>query len=57
MQTSPCAINECWLNPFAENRQKSLEAIGNALQGQYNNLQSRAVYRQLLDPNVDELRK
>ena len=57
MQTTPCARKECWINPFSQSRNKSLEAIGNALQQQYNNLQNRAVYRQLLDPTVDELRK
>ena len=56
-QTTPCARKECWINPFSQSRNKSLEAIGNALQQQYNNLQNRAVYRQLLDPTVDELRK
>jgi hypothetical protein len=32
VKISPCARNECWINPFAQSRHKSLEAIGNALQ-------------------------
>lgn len=53
VKPSPCARMECWMNPFSQNRRKSLELIGNALQSQYANLQSRAVYRQLLDPTVN----
>eukprot|EP00628_Pelagophyceae_sp_CCMP2097_P022630 CAMPEP_0184222012 /NCGR_PEP_ID=MMETSP0976-20121227/18520_1 /TAXON_ID=483370 /ORGANISM="non described non described, Strain CCMP2097" /LENGTH=731 /DNA_ID=CAMNT_0026526923 /DNA_START=10 /DNA_END=2203 /DNA_ORIENTATION=+ len=48
---------ECWLDPLAGPRQKTLEAIGCALQAQYERWQSRARYRQLLDPTADELRR
>lgn len=37
--------------------QKSLEAIGNALQRQYERWQPRARYKHLLDPTTDEVRK
>ena len=54
---SPRARRECWLEPFAgPSRQKALETIGAALQAQYERWQSRARYRQLLDPTADELR-
>jgi len=55
---SPRARRECWLEPFAgPSRQKALETIGAALQAQYERWQSRARYRQLLDPTADELRR
>ena len=55
---SPWARRECWLEPFAgPSRQKALETIGAALQAQYERWQSRARYRQLLDPTADELRR
>ena len=38
VKTSPCARNECWINPFSQSRHKSLEAIGNALQVQTRSL-------------------
>ncbi|KAJ8607480.1 hypothetical protein CTAYLR_009427 [Chrysophaeum taylorii] len=57
-RASPRARKECWLDPFASpSRQKALEAIGAALQSQYERWQSRARYRQLLDPTADELRR
>lgn len=53
---SPRARIECWLDPFASpSRQKALEAIGAALQSQYERWQSRARYRPVLDPTADEL--
>ena len=58
VKPSPCARKECWIDPFTNlSRYKTLEAIGNALETQYRALQSRAVYRQLLDPTVEDLRK
>ena len=58
VKPSPCARRECWIDPFAsQSRDKTLEAIGSALENQYRVLQSRAVYRQLLDPTVEDLRK
>ena len=38
-------------------RAQALEQIGNNLQAQYERWQSRARYRQLLDPTADELRR
>ena len=58
VKPSPCARRECWIDPFtSQSREKTLEAIGSALENQYRVLQSRAVYRQLLDPTVEDLRK
>ncbi len=55
---SPRARRECWLEPFAgPSRQKALETIGAALQAQYERWQSRARYRQLLDPTCAALRR
>jgi regulator-associated protein of mTOR len=56
VKTSPCARTECWLDPFSKSRHRSLESIGNALQKQYSQLQNKCVFRQLLDPTVEELR-
>ena len=41
----------------ARARAQALEQIGNNLQAQYERWQSRARYRQLLDPTADELRR
>lgn len=57
VKVSPCARTECWINPFQQSRHKSLEAIGSALLAQYQNLQQRAVYKQALDPTVEEVKK
>jgi hypothetical protein len=38
-------------------KQKGLEAIGNALQTQYEKLQPKIKYKQCLDPTIDDLRK
>lgn len=53
----PCARKECWFDPKGPNKQKALEYIGRALQQQYERLQSKAKYRQCLDPTFEELRK
>lgn len=52
----PCARRECWLDP-TEPKQKSLECIGHALQQQYEKLQSKAKYKQCLDPTSEDLRR
>mmetsp|Transcript_24423 Transcript_24423/g.33532 ORF Transcript_24423/g.33532 Transcript_24423/m.33532 type:complete len:1323 (+) Transcript_24423:115-4083(+) len=56
-RTSPCARLECWLDPGSETPQKALEAIGNALQTQYERWQPRSRYKQCLDPTIDDVRK
>lgn len=53
----PCARKECWLDPFSQVKQKSLEMIGNALQMQYEKWQSKAKYKQCLDPSPDDLKR
>ena len=53
----PCARKECWLDPFSQSKQKSLEMIGNALQMQYEKWQPKAKYKQCLDPSPDDLKR
>lgn len=53
----PCARKECWIDPTGQPKQKALEAIGNALQQQYEKWQSKAKYKQSLDPTSEDLRR
>ncbi|DBA03474.1 TPA: hypothetical protein N0F65_002882 [Lagenidium giganteum] len=57
VKSSPCARKECWVDPFSMPAQKALETIGKTLQSQYGRWQSRARYRQSLDPTVDETKQ
>ena len=57
IKTQPCAKVECWIDPHTLNTHRALEMIGNNLQRQYERWQSRARYRQTLDPTVDEVRR
>lgn len=57
LKISPCARLECWINPLAMQPQKALEAIGKALQAQYDRWQPRARYKMQLDPTVDDVKK
>ncbi len=56
-KTQPCATAECWVDPTTLNPQRAIEAIGNNLQKQYERWQSRARYRQSLDPPLEEVRR
>jgi len=53
----PCARKECWMDPTGQPKQKALEAIGNLLQQQYEKWQSKAKYKQCLDPTSEDLRR
>lgn len=57
IKPEPCARMECWLDPASMPAQKALEAIGKALQVQYELWQPRARYRLCADPTLEELRK
>ncbi|KOO24165.1 hypothetical protein Ctob_002120 [Chrysochromulina tobinii] len=57
IKPDPCARLECWLDPASMPAQKALEAIGKALQAQYECWQPRASYRLCADPTLEELRK
>lgn len=57
MKPNPCARKECWLEPVANAKQKSLEIIGNALQQQYEKWHPKAKYKQSLDPSPEDLRR
>lgn len=56
VKPNPCARKECWFDPTGQ-KQKGLEYIGNALQQQYEKWQSKAKFKQCLDPTSEELRK
>ena len=57
LKISPCARAECWINPLAMPPAKALEAIGKALQAQYERWQPRAKYKTQLDPTVEDVKK
>uniref|UniRef100_A0A0D6QVD8 Raptor N-terminal CASPase-like domain-containing protein n=1 Tax=Araucaria cunninghamii TaxID=56994 RepID=A0A0D6QVD8_ARACU len=57
IKISPCARMECWIDPFSMAPSKALDAIGKALQAQYERWQPRAKYKLQLDPHVEEVKK
>ena len=57
LKISPCARMECWINPLAMQPAKALDAIGKALQAQYERWQPRAKYKTQLDPTVEDVKK
>ncbi|KAF2073039.1 hypothetical protein CYY_005655 [Polysphondylium violaceum] len=57
IKTFPCARMECWIDPASQPPQKSLDLIGKTLQSQYEKWQSKARYKQSLDPTVEEVKK
>jgi regulatory associated protein of mTOR len=61
VKTSPCAKEECWIDPSTVQNNTSgnapLTAIGKALQAQYEQLSLRTRYKLALDPTVEETKK
>jgi regulatory associated protein of mTOR len=61
IKTSPCAKEECWIDPAGNQNTGSgnapLNSIGKALQTQYEALSIRTRYKCALDPTVEETRK
>ena len=57
MKISPCARMQCWINPLSMQPQKELDAIGKALQAQYERWQPRAKYKLQLDPTTEDMKK
>lgn len=57
VKTQPSARLECWIDPLSMSPVKSLEAIGNSLQKQYEKWQPRARYKQSLDPTLEDVKK
>ncbi|KAF2741247.1 hypothetical protein EJ04DRAFT_571372 [Polyplosphaeria fusca] len=60
IKTSPCAKEECWIDPSASTQTPGhtpMNQIGKALQTQYEQLSMRTRYKLLLDPTTDETRK
>jgi len=58
---SPCAVLQCWMNPFAYSRAKAKELIGERLEQQYAKWQLARTarplkYRRALDPTVEDVR-
>ena len=51
------ATLQCFLDPSAQPAPKSLEAIGRALQAQYERWQPKARLRSALDPTADEVKR
>ena len=57
VKPTQCARRECWFDPTGVPKLKGLELIGNALQQQYERWQSKAKYKQCLDPTKEDLRR
>ena len=57
LKISPCARMQCWINPLSMQPAKALDAIGKALQAQYERWQPRAKYKLQLDPTVEDVKK
>lgn len=57
LKTVPGARMEAWLDPSTPPVAKALDAIGKALQAQYETLAIRTRYKQYLDPSVEETKK
>jgi regulator-associated protein of mTOR len=57
LKIAPCARAECWINPLSGAPAKALDAIGKALQAQYERWQPRARYKAALDPTAEDVRK
>ncbi|ABO96460.1 predicted protein [Ostreococcus lucimarinus CCE9901] len=57
MKISPCARMQCWINPMSAQPQNELDAIGKALQAQYERWQPRAKYKLQLDPTTEDMKK
>ena len=57
LKIPPCARMQCWINPLSMAPQKALDAIGKALQAQYERWQPRAKYKLQLDPTVEDVKK
>ena len=57
VKTSPCARMQCWYDPASTKPMVALEAIGKRLQDQFQRWQSKARYKRVLDPTLEETRK
>jgi len=60
IKTSPCAKEECWIDPTVTSQTPGhtpMNQIGKALQTQYEQLSMRTRYKLLLDPTTEESRK
>lgn len=60
LKSQPSAVLECWINPTqleGPPGHQPINAVGKALQTQYEMLSMRTRYRLLLDPTVEETKK
>lgn len=62
IKTDPCARMECWIDPIVDVPQGHgtggvTNAIGKALQSQFENMSMRTRYKLVMDPSVDDMKK
>ncbi|KAG5644146.1 hypothetical protein DXG03_009040 [Asterophora parasitica] len=57
IKTTPCAVLECWVDPHTMPSHKALEAIGSNLHHQFEGLSAKVVYKPILDPSHDDLKR
>eukprot|EP00002_Diphylleia_rotans_P019938 TRINITY_DN3858_c0_g2_i1.p1 TRINITY_DN3858_c0_g2~~TRINITY_DN3858_c0_g2_i1.p1 ORF type:complete len:1260 (+),score=219.57 TRINITY_DN3858_c0_g2_i1:53-3832(+) len=57
LKIPPFAKLQCWIDPTEQTPAKSLENIGRNLQAQYEVWQSKARFKQCLDPTVEDVKK
>ncbi|KAG8903119.1 hypothetical protein FRB99_003721 [Tulasnella sp. 403] len=57
VKTNPCAVLECWIDPFSLPPSKALEAIGKNLVHQFETLNPRMRYKHYPDPSVEDTKK
>ncbi|KAF5385356.1 hypothetical protein D9615_001068 [Tricholomella constricta] len=57
IKTNPCAVLECWVDPHTMPSHKALEAIGSNLHHQFEGLSAKVVYKPILDPSHDDLKR
>eukprot|EP00210_Caulerpa_lentillifera_P002133 g2047.t1 len=57
VRISPCPVQQCWIDPVANQNPRALESIGRNLQNQYERWQPRAKYAKALDPTKEQVRK
>ena len=57
IKTNPCAVLECWVDPHTMPSHKALEAIGSNLHHQFEGLSGKVIYKPILDPSLEDLRR
>ncbi|KAI0770609.1 raptor N-terminal caspase like domain-containing protein [Fomes fomentarius] len=57
VKTNLCAVLEAWVDPHTMPSHKALEVIGQNLQHQFEGLNPKILYKPLLDPSKDDLKR